>query len=557
MNKIQGKCFSCGYYVFDTEKSRNDSMNPQVNYWSNNQTGQQRESRVSSLSIEEISEYPVQGLSNRGIGIQACERFGVRVALSTKDGATQLSHFYPVYRKSKLSGYKERVVLTKDFFTHGNTTSPDLFGQHLCNPSSKTLFITEGEVDCLSVYQTLRKYSKLEDWHPSVVSLPSGSTAGASSIANNLSFVDQYEKVVLVLDEDEAGEKATQEICRILAGKVYTVKLGYKDPNEMIMAGKDNDLYWILQTKATKYQPDGIINGADTWELFTHSSNVPSYMSPWEPLNEATLGFAEGDVIVLTGGTGGGKTTIFNQMEHHFIVTTQEKLADITLESRVGRTVRDIISIHLGKPLKNPHVKQTIPEETIRQAHTLLFGDRRVELYDHFGGMDDDNLFSKLRFFAASGCKFFFLDHLSIIVSEFATDGDERRRIDTLMTKLKKFAIEWGIILFLIVHLKKHDQGGKSFEEGAMPTLDDLRGSTTLKQIPDTILAFSRNQQHPDPEIRSTAKVALLKARESGETNPELMYLKFDKNTGRYNLTPKPMGYDKNIKFKGDDNDDI
>ena len=131
----------------------------------------------------------------------------------------------------------------------------------------------------------------------------------------------------------------------------------------------------------------------------------------------------------------------------------------------------------LNKRISLPDVQ--VSEEDERQSFEKLFSSGRISLYDYFGGMDDNNLLNKLKYFAITGHRFIFLDHLSIVVSEYAAMGGERERIDTLMTKLAKFVKEFNVVLFLVVHLRKPDSSGTPFELGAPPTLDALRGSET------------------------------------------------------------------------------
>ena len=156
--------------------------------------------------------------------------------------------------------------------------------------------------------------------------------------------------------------------------------------------------------------------------------------------------------------------------------------------------------------------------------------------------MDDQSLFNKIRYLGATGHQVIFLDHLSIIVSEFAADGDERQRIDTVMTKLAKIAKELNLAIFIIVHLRK-ESSGRSFERGATPSLDDLRGSGTLKQLSWDVVSLSRDQQHYDPVCRNTCKVTVLKCRFSGRTG-DADYLMFSEATGRMQTISKPRHYD-------------
>ena len=109
------------------------------------------------------------------------------------------------------------------------------------------------------------------------------------------------------------------------------------------------------------------------------------------------------------------------------------------------------------------------------------------------------------------------------------------------MSKLAKFVKEFGIVLFMVVHLRKTNDS-KSFEEGGRPSLDDLRGSGTLKQYSWDVLGLSRNQQHPNASSANTTEVCVLKCRFTGRTGPA-DYLKFDEVTGRMNGVECPPDY--------------
>jgi twinkle protein len=259
-------------------------------------------------------------------------------------------------------------------------------------------------------------------------------------------------------------------------------------------------------------------------------------------------GPTEGDVITVTSGTGMGKTQLLTELRHFYHQTTSLKFADIVLEDDLGRTMSRLMSMKLNRRIYLPEVRSLVTEEERQEAHRYYFQEGRWAGIDYFGGLRDDNLFSKLRWFAATGHKMVFLDHISIIVSEYAVEGSERERIDTLYTKLKKLAKELGLIIFAVIHLKKSD--GTSFEEGAVPDLDDLRGSSTPKQLSDMVICTSRNQQHTDPFCRNTSLVTILKNRLTGQTgNADYMY--FDLKTGRMTPIPCPPGYHPPKKGQG------
>ena len=97
-------------------------------------------------------------------------------------------------------------------------------------------------------------------------------------------------------------------------------------------------------------------------------------------------------------------------------------------------------------------------------------------------------------------------------------NGDERKAIDEIMTKLRALVAETGICLFLVSHLRRSQ--GKAHEDGAQISLGELRGSQAIAQLSDIVIGMERDQQHENEEIRNTTTVRVLKNRYTGETGP-------------------------------------
>ncbi len=543
--KVDGYCYSCASYIRDPYKDNQsaalDASEVEPATRKLGSAPQQYSSSTTKVnSLDEANLHPIREIRERKISHATCEHYGVRVGLDTRDGITPIYHLYPSYKKGELCGYKQRIVKDKGFAAIGDTKDIDLFGANTIKPQGKKLFITEGEIDCLSLYQVLKEHSTLDYYEPAVVSLPHGAQTAAKSIARNMEIIDGYEQIILCFDRDAAGKAAATEVCKLLAGKVYVAKLSEKDPNDMLLKGKGIDLKWAVLTNAKKYQPDGILAGEDCWERYKHTAATESYPYPttMSGLNEKTYGVRPGTVVTVTSGSGCGKTQFLRELKYHYLHTTDFKIADIALEEDIGDTIGGMLSLHLNKRINLPDVKVSEDEE--KKAFDEVFGSGRITLYDYFGGMDDDNLFSKLRYFISTGHKFIFLDHLSIIVSEYASEGGERERIDTIMTKLAKLVKETGAIIFLVVHLKKSDH--RPFEEGTIPSLDDLRGSGAIKQLSWDVIALSRNQQHEDIYCANTTELTVLKCRFTGRTG-SCGFMHFDDSSGRMIQVDMPPNY--------------
>ena len=157
-------------------------------------------------------------------------------------------------------------------------------------------------------------------------------------------------------------------------------------------------------------------------------------------------------------------------------------------------------------------------------------GSGRIFLLDHFGSTSIDSITAKIRYLAkARDCKYVFLDHLSIIVSA-QESGDERKSIDAIMTRLRKLCEEAGITIFLVSHLSRSN--GVAHEEGGRVTLGQLRGSQSIAQLSDIVIAAERDQQADCPVERSTTKLRIIKNRTTGKTGV-CAHLKYDGETGR------------------------
>jgi twinkle protein len=152
----------------------------------------------------------------------------------------------------------------------------------------------------------------------------------------------------------------------------------------------------------------------------------------------------------------------------------------------------------------------------------------KVFFYDHWGSLDGENLFQRIRYLVhACGVQWIVLDHLSIMVSG-DEEGDERRKIDNLMTKLRSLVEELPVGMILVSHLKRPD--GRPLEEGGQTHLGLLRGSASIGQLSDIVIGQERDQQ--DEERGNITLLRILKNRFCGDTGVA-GELEYNRETGR------------------------
>ncbi len=406
----------------------------------------------------------------------------------------------------------------KQFRILGDSTSLVLFGQHRFAPSGRMVIVTEGEIDAMSV-------SQLWDHKYPVVSVPNGASSAAKAVRRSLDWLEGFDKVVFAFDMDEPGQEAAKECSLILSpGKSHIARLPCKDANDCLREGKGKELIDCLW-KALPYRPDCIVNANDIWEKINEWDGRQGIPYPWEDLNPMTHGIRLGEIVTITAGTGVGKSQFCRELAHA-LVKQGHSLGYIALEESTARTALGLMSIEVNKRL---HLGAD--KVMLKDAFDRMFADNKVYLYDHFGSTESQNLLDRVRYMVKGlGCKVIVLDHISIAVSGLMEDGggDERRMLDSLMTKLRTLVEEVKCALFLVCHLKRVD--GRPHEEGGEVRLSHLRSSAGIAQLSDCVIALERNQQ--SKENKNQTRVRVLKNRFTGETGVA-MALEYDQETGR------------------------
>jgi twinkle protein len=272
------------------------------------------------------------------------------------------------------------------------------------------------------------------------------------------------------------------------------------------------------------------VQGSQLWDLVNQPVEKADVMYPYHGLNDLTYGIRKGELITLTAGSGLGKSQFMREIVFHVLKNSQDNIGLMFLEESVKKTAKSIMSLAIDKPLHLPDVQ--VEERELQHAFEETLGTGRLYLFDHFGSTDIDNIINRVRYMAkALGCGYIFLDHVSIVVSA-QENGDERKALDEIMTKLRMLVAETGISLFVVSHLKRPEN--KGHEEGAATSLAQLRGSGSIAQLSDMVIGLERNGQAEDVIERNTTRVRVLKNRFSGMTGPGCSLL-YDKITGRMN----------------------
>jgi twinkle protein len=486
-------CFSCGYTSFPNEATNSQQL-------TTNNT-------VSNPRITYEGEFA--RLTSRNISEETCKKFNVRV-----DHPGPVIRFPYFTTSRQISSYKEKTK-EKDFYWKGKNVDKTLFGQHLFG-SGKTLVITEGEIDALSVWEARKNWP--------VMSISNGAKGAYKNLSAQLPALLKFEEIILFFDNDTAGQEAAEECASLFpADRVFIATLtGYKDASEALQAKDAEAIRQAIWNKKA-YSPRAIIDGRSLFDLVTKPINGKDADWPFPGLNTLTGGLRLGELCVWTAATGCGKSTATGEVCVS-LIDQGFTVAYIALEESVQRQALRLMTVKANKPL---HLNNEIPEDELRKAFDSSIGSGKVFLRSGFGSVDPDHLLNDIRFVVKNfGAQFVIIDHLSILLS--GNTDDERRMIDQVMTKLRSFVEETNIGMILISHLRR-SHNDKGHEEGAQVSLGQLRGSHSIAQLADICCSLSRDITSGS----NTTKLTVLKNRFNGQTGPIDGVLSYNKETGR------------------------
>lgn len=457
-------------------------------------------STVSEVDTTFSFEY----LPWRGISKDTMRFFDVKTKV-LEDGKPHSLSF--PYRDG---AFKHRLIDDKEFWSKGPIAKAGLFGvSQFSSGSSKAVTVVEGETDTLSTYQMLgSKYP--------VLGVQSASTA-LRDCTTDYDYLNQFEKIYLAFDNDEAGRKASKQVSSLFNySKVYYVNLTLKDPTDYLQSGKIQEFRNIWYN-AKKYLPDNIVSSLDDFKKTIAEDKVHKGIAyPWTELTEKTQGIRTSEVVLVTAMEGVGKTEFIRAIEHKILKETDDAVAIIHLEENKARSLKGLAGLELGQPvhIADPGVSQDEIESAVA---SLVKRDDRLYVYSHFGSDDPDVILGIIRFLvSACGCKYVFLDHITMVVSGLGED--DRLPLDELSTKLGMLVEELDFALVLVSHV---NDNGKT------------RGSRNISKIAATWIELRRDLEADTEDERNVTQLTLKKNRFYGETGPAGRLL-FDKS--KFNL---------------------
>lgn len=498
----------------------------------------------SKEKVSEVLKYPFVENKERNISKDTCERFGIRAGLSEKDGKTVEAYYFPSYNsKGKIVGFsKQDITKSKEEVGHWSTIgsvtiSNKLFGQDVAesiNRKRTNLVITEGQWDCVSVYQSLVdnvEGTKYEGLEPLVVSIPLGTANAVESILHNEDYIKSHTSLTIFFDDDyctpaemkkgiKKGHEAREAVASALVGSglslmTITPSEGYKDASDYLQAGKSDELAKLVQFSKRPYSAEKIVKASDiSLDELLEPRPEGVYVDAFPKLMQKIHGFRTSELVLLTSPSGVGKSSVSSIFASAF-VEAGHKVGMIYLEETNKETLQRVVASKLKvnylKFKNNP--LECASKEDIEKAYNEIVNQDQLIMLGHFGSLPISDLMNKIKHMhLVEGCKYILLDHLSVVISG-SDIANERKELDMVMTELASFCAANDVCIIAVSHINRNGtsdqlkpQKGKEDEPfWVRVSKESLRGSAALEQLSFIILGL-------EPEImpdRSRGRVRL------------------------------------------------
>lgn len=501
--------------------------------------------------LDECLELPQGDLTKRLIPGAVARRYECRIGLSQVDGHTPESYFFPRERGGDIVGYEVKLLENKKFYYVGSVKEADFFGLSQAQRGdvySKKLFIFEDPLSCMSGFHVLTAFTTATNIKPACVALPFGAGSISSVMSRNRDFLNGFEEIVLCMDNDEAGEEALNrgralyphaKFSRIPKGtfQFNGADKVIKDANDMLLAGRSQELFNNLKFSAKRESPAGAVTVFDCLEdaLKKAEWGIPW---PWTTLNNMTFGIRWGEMVAIGGGVGSGKTLIAHELVSWLCLEHGFNGGGFFLEEKVGMTIKNIAGKSASIPFHRPDVEY---DDDILRNEALRYADKFF-MYDNFGQNDWSDIKQCIRFWVVENqCKFIILDNITALVSHL-TPSEINTEISKIASELAGMCQELNFTAFVLSHLNA-PTSGNPHEEGGQVREVQFTGSRSLMRWCQCILGFERNKQ-AESEGKNLSLIRLLKERNYGQTG--ICYTKYVQETGRLLERPEDEIDEKN-----------
>lgn len=413
---------------------------------------------------------------------------------------------------------------------------PILFGMNQCNLQNKTLIMTEGQIDSLSV---------AEAGFENAVSVPTGKN-GFTWVPHCWDFLQNFETLIVFGDHEREEITLLTDMEQRFNGVVKHVRpedyKDCKDANELLQK------YGVeaVQNAVKNAEPSPIKEIIDICDVKREDlSKMESIASSIPQLDKMLGGFYFGQLILLTGERGDGKSTLASQ----FATAALAQSYSVFFYS--GELLDWYFKAWLDYQCAGPdHINATrntfgdesysVDGNAITKIERWYKG--RLFLYRNESAIEEEHrtlLETIDTAIKQYGCRVLFLDNLMTAMSDDLS-RDQYRQQTAFVKQLALMAKQYNVLIFLVAHPRKV-YGGQFGN-------DDVAGSSNITNLVDVVLRYARpaddDIDNPPPRILQVLKNRLNGKTHRGKAGIDLYYNEASKRISECHNWSWPLGWE-------------
>lgn len=448
----------------------------------------------------------IEYMASRGIGEKICAEYNITTQADSpnilvfpfydnNDILTFVKYRKTDFDKSKGDKNKE--------WCEANCR-PILFGMNHINPENKTLVMTEGQIDSLSCAE-----AGIEN----AVSVPTGAK-GFTWIPYCWDFLAQFQTLIVFGDHEHDQITLLDEMAKRFHGTVKHVQpkdyLGCKDANELLTKHGKEAVRAAVENAIPVANPYiRKLSNVQRVDL----SQLEKISTGFATLDKMLGGFYFGQLIILTGQRGEGKSTLASEFGTRAIdagypvMFYSGELEDWYFRDWIDRQVAG------SKYIVSSTSAFGTTNYSIKDRHIQLISDWYDEMAYIYnrnaiqeGETEGDTIVRTMESAIKQyGCRMLVIDNLMTAMSD-DLNSDLYRQQSNFVKTLARMAKDFNVLVLLIVHPRKTSQSIMN---------DDVAGSANITNLADVVMSYSRPDN--EEEAEETRLIRVLKNRLNGK----------------------------------------
>ena len=482
--------------------------------------------RSHLLPLDDISE---QYLVSRGISRTTALSAGI-CSRQMWQGTSWFTYIaFPYFVENRIVNvqYKAADLQQKRFFMEtGGTLIPWNIRCIYEDLGWEPLYITEGMMDALALLECGCSY---------VVSVPNGAESKMDSFRKFRDKIkEKFAYIVFAGDTDEQGLKLRERVCHYFSDKdvvCVTWQSGCtmaKDADEMLMkCGKQGviDSLRASEMKGSDHLEVSGMNESGLEELYR--TGIPKGKSIGLPGFDDIVHFEEGNLLLVTGYPGSGKSTLVNYITMRLLAMYRWKTLFFSPEKMPQKYHEaELVSLLSGKSFNNG--KLTYEEfdgaRNMLRGNAMFIGEEISEV--------EDIIRLARRAVRVYGIKVIVIDPFVYLSIPAIPGASETQKIAEMLKQLILATRELQIMMILVAHPRKPSGDGP-----AEPSLYEVAGSANFYNFCDAGIIMDRVKGSSN-----LVKITCGKARRPFNGTLGECRLAYDITCGRYSACIKDRG---------------